>query len=65
MPVAWLTIDPDDDEPPTFLLYVCHALRRACEGVGAPAIDLINESILINPHTIVSTLINDLADGRW
>jgi LuxR family maltose regulon positive regulatory protein len=60
--VAWLTIDPDDDEPPTFLLYVSHALQRACEGVGAAAIDLIQESFLINPHAIVSTLINDLAD---
>src|ERR1700722_16176100 len=30
--VAWLTIDPDDDEPATFLLYVSHALQRACEG---------------------------------
>src|SRR5262249_27376266 len=60
--VAWLTIDADDDEPPTFLYYVCHALQRACEGVGAPAIDLIHESVLINPRAIVSILINDLAD---
>jgi LuxR family maltose regulon positive regulatory protein len=30
--------------------------------VGAPAIGLIDESVLINPRAIVSTLINDLAD---
>jgi LuxR family maltose regulon positive regulatory protein len=30
--------------------------------VGAAAIDLIQESFLINPRAIVSTLINDLAD---
>src|ERR1700730_10650133 len=59
--VAWLTIDPDDDEPTTFLFYVAHALQRAC-GVGAAAIDLIHESFLINSRAIVSSLINDLAD---
>jgi LuxR family maltose regulon positive regulatory protein len=60
--VAWLTIDADDDEPATFLFYVSHALQRACEGVGAAALDLIQESFLINPRAIVSTLMNDLAD---
>ena len=52
----------DDDEPATFLFYVAHALQRACEGVGTAAIDLIQESFLINPRAIVSTLMNDLAD---
>jgi LuxR family maltose regulon positive regulatory protein len=60
--VAWLTIDTDDDEPATFLFYIAHALQRACDGVGAAAINLIQESFLINPRAIVSTLINDLAD---
>jgi LuxR family transcriptional regulator, maltose regulon positive regulatory protein len=60
--VAWLTIDPDDDEPATFLFYLAHALQRACDGVGVAAINLIQESFLINPRAIVSTLINDLAD---
>ena len=60
--VAWLTIDPDDDEPPTFLFYLAHALQQACEGVGAAAIDLVRESFLINPRAIISTLMNDLAD---
>src|SRR3954453_23765536 len=60
--VAWLTIDTDDDEPATFLFYLAHALHHACEGVGAATIDLIQESFLINPRAIVSTLMNDLAD---
>src|SRR4029077_5335186 len=60
--VAWLTIDTDDDEPAIFLFYLAHALHHACEGVGAAAIDLIQESFLINPRAIVSTLMNDLAD---
>jgi LuxR family transcriptional regulator, maltose regulon positive regulatory protein len=60
--VSWLTIDTDDDEPAIFLFYLAHALHHACEGVGAAAIDLIQESFLINPRAIVSTLMNDLAD---
>jgi LuxR family transcriptional regulator, maltose regulon positive regulatory protein len=60
--LAWLTIDSEDDEPQAFLFYVAHALQRARDKVGVAAIDLIQESFLINPRVIVSTLINDLAD---
>jgi LuxR family maltose regulon positive regulatory protein len=60
--VGWLTIDPDDDEPTTFIFYLCHALRRACDDVGAAAVNLIQESFLVNPRLVLSTLINDLAD---
>jgi LuxR family transcriptional regulator, maltose regulon positive regulatory protein len=60
--VAWLTIDPDDDEPSRFLFYVTQAIRRATPDVGADALDLIGETFLIDPQAIVSTLINDLTD---
>jgi len=60
--VAWLTIDSGDDEPARFLYNVAHVLRHARDGMGEPAIDLIREISLVPPRTIVSTLINDLAD---
>ena len=60
--VAWLAIDTDDDEPASFLFYLSNALQRACESVGGAAIQLIRESSLIKPRTIVSILMNDLAD---
>jgi LuxR family transcriptional regulator, maltose regulon positive regulatory protein len=60
--IAWLTIDPDDDEPSRFLFYVTQAIRRAAPEVGADALDLFRESSLIDPHAILSTLINDLTD---
>jgi LuxR family transcriptional regulator, maltose regulon positive regulatory protein len=60
--VAWLTIDSEDDDPPRFFSYVCQALRRACEGIGTGAIDLIDETFLISPQAIISILINELAD---
>ena len=60
--VAWLTIDPNDDEPATFVCYMCYALKRVCEKVGLAAIDLVRESFLIDPRAILSALINDLSD---
>ena len=60
--VAWMSIDTDDDEPARFLLYLVQAMQRAAPGVGADAIDLINEAFLIGPQAVVSSLINDLTD---
>lgn len=60
--VAWLAIDPDDDEPSRFLFYMIQAIRRAAPEVGEDALDLIRETFLIDPLAIVSTLINNLAD---
>ena len=60
--VAWLTVDSDDDEATRFLFYVSQALQHACHGAGARAIELILENNLIDPPTILSTLINDLAE---
>ncbi|MBV8526164.1 MAG: hypothetical protein JOY71_29325 [Acetobacteraceae bacterium] len=61
--IAWLALDPEDDEPARFLFYMVHALRRACEGLGEAAIGLISDASLAAPSTIVSALINDLADA--
>jgi LuxR family transcriptional regulator, maltose regulon positive regulatory protein len=60
--VGWLTIDPDDNEPQTFIFYLCHGLQRACDTVGVAAINLIQERFLLDPRAILSTLLNDLAD---
>jgi ATP/maltotriose-dependent transcriptional regulator MalT len=60
--VAWFSIDANDNQPTQFLFYIGYALQRACEGTASAAIDLILESSLINPQTIISTLINSLAE---
>ena len=60
--VAWLTIDPQADQPGRFLFYVIQAMQRARSGIGAEALGLINETFLISPQAIISALINDLAD---
>jgi LuxR family transcriptional regulator, maltose regulon positive regulatory protein len=61
--VAWLSLDASDDEPARFLFNIAHVLRRARDGIGKPAIDLIREISLLPSQTIVATLINDLADS--
>src|SRR6266702_7137875 len=60
--VAWFSIDKDDDEPSQFLFYLCHALRHACGEVGRPALGLLEEASLISPQTVLSSLVNDLAE---
>src|SRR5258706_10008726 len=60
--VAWLAIDADDDEPARFLFYLTQAMQRAVPGVGADALDLINETFLINLQAVVSVLVNELGD---
>src|SRR5205085_69772 len=60
--VAWLTIDPEDDEPQRFMLYVSQTLEHARQGLGRRALALLNESFLISPNIIASILINDLAE---
>jgi LuxR family transcriptional regulator, maltose regulon positive regulatory protein len=60
--VAWLSLDPNDNQATHFLFYVSQALQHAHDGVGSPAIDLILETSLINPQAIVSSLVNGLAE---
>ncbi|RZF26321.1 tetratricopeptide repeat protein [Paraburkholderia sp. UYCP14C] len=60
--VAWLSLDPDDDEPARFLHYLAQALRHACGDVGASAIGLTAEASLVPAQSIVATLINELVE---
>src|SRR3984957_15253121 len=60
--VAWLAIDPEDNEPTRFLFHSAQALRHACSGVGDETLALILGASLNQPRTIVSVLINDLTN---
>jgi LuxR family maltose regulon positive regulatory protein len=60
--VAWLSLDPEDDEPARFLHHLAHALRNACANVGASAIGLTAEASLVPANSVVATLINELVD---
>ena len=60
--VAWVSLDPDDDEPGQFLLYVAAALRSACPEIDEPVLNLMDEIALIRPIDEVRLLINALAE---
>src|SRR6266536_4899773 len=51
--VAWFSIDANDNQATQFPFYASQALQRARNGLGNPAIDLILETSLISPATIV------------
>ena len=58
--VAWLSLEPTDDDPVTFWTYVVEALERAAPGVGSAARAIIAGG----PGTIdaaLTTLLNALA----
>ncbi|HEV7809140.1 MAG TPA: hypothetical protein VGO64_00965, partial [Candidatus Limnocylindrales bacterium] len=58
--VAWLSLDPGDDEPATFWTYVASALERAARGVGRAALDQI-EAAPASPEPALAGLLNALA----
>jgi LuxR family maltose regulon positive regulatory protein len=60
--VAWLSLDDADDEPARFIHHLAQSLRHACSSVGASAIGLTAETSLVPAHSIMSTLINELAE---
>ena len=61
-PLAWLWLEPDDNDPARFWMYVIEALRSVLPGVGeaslamlrAPGVNLVEEAL--------PALINELAD---
>ncbi len=58
--VAWVSLDPSDNEPESFWSYVVTALQRAVPGVSSGALELIASSPLPT-DLMLTTLINELA----
>jgi LuxR family maltose regulon positive regulatory protein len=67
--VTWLSLDISDNDPTIFLRYLIAALRTTLPAtVGAMALALLEASELPPLATLLTTLINDLADqglGAW
>ena len=59
-PVAWLTLEPADDEPQRFFTYFCAALQQAAAGVGEEIAALLAANQLPPGDIIRPTLIDDL-----
>ena len=58
--VAWLSLDPADNEPSSFWTYVVTALQGAVPSVGSSALELITSSPLPT-DLVLTTLLNELA----
>jgi LuxR family transcriptional regulator, maltose regulon positive regulatory protein len=59
-PVAWLSLDPDDDDPARFWRYVVAALDRACEGLGEQLLSLFAAPTPPSGQGVVTALISRL-----
>jgi LuxR family maltose regulon positive regulatory protein len=58
VPVAWLSLDPDDDDPARFWRYVIAALDRVCPGLGDQSLPLPTGPG--GDHGVVTALINQI-----
>lgn len=59
-PVAWLSLDRDDNEPIVFWTYVITALRKVAPGIGANELALLASPRPPPIQLVLMTLLNDL-----
>lgn len=61
--VAWLSVDPNDDDVHLFIAYLAAAINRVRPEVARDVIDLITRSgQLVPPAALLVTLTNQIAD---
>ena len=60
MPVAWLSLDRDDNQAERFLNYLVAALHGADNTIGGEAAQLLAATQQAPPEAVVISLINDL-----
>jgi LuxR family maltose regulon positive regulatory protein len=60
-PVAWLSLDRDDNDPTRFWRYVVASIASVRSGVGKPALSLLNASAQPTPKAVITVLVNELA----
>ena len=60
MPVAWLSLEPEDNDPVRFLTYLITALQSVDTQKGTTLLELLCSPQPPLPETVVSLLANDL-----
>jgi LuxR family transcriptional regulator, maltose regulon positive regulatory protein len=63
-PLAWLSLDQDDNDPSTFLLYLITALGTLEKGMGASALATLQSQQTPSVQAILTSLVNDLGTLR-
>lgn len=61
MPVAWVSLDPQDNDPMCFWSYLLAAINRAAPGVGDQALALLRTAQPPRLEAVLGELINALA----
>ena len=59
-PIAWLSLDPADNQPASFWTYLITALQTAAPGVGASALSLLQQPQPPPIEATLATLLNEL-----
>ncbi len=59
-PVAWLSLDEDDNDPMRFWSYLFAALQKAQSGIGETALAMLRSTPPPAIETILTTLINEI-----
>lgn len=60
--VAWLSLDPADNDPASFWTYVVSALHGAVPGIGTSTLELLASSPS-STDLVLTTLLNELAEA--
>jgi LuxR family maltose regulon positive regulatory protein len=60
MPVAWLSLDKNDNRAGRFLNYLVAVLQEACQTIGSEAAQLLSASQDVSSEAVLTSLINDL-----
>ena len=63
LPVAWLSLDADDNDPARFWIYVIEAMRSVLPGFGAAALAMLRAPGIALVDGALAQLINELVDG--
>jgi LuxR family maltose regulon positive regulatory protein len=62
-PVAWLSLDGDDNDPVRFWRYIVAAVDRVHKGIGEQVLSLLNPLAQATLRAVVTALVNELASG--
>jgi LuxR family transcriptional regulator, maltose regulon positive regulatory protein len=63
VPVAWLSLDPEDNDPVRFLSCMIAALQRLDHRIGMTALALLHTPQPAPPEAVLALLINDVASS--
>jgi LuxR family maltose regulon positive regulatory protein len=61
-PVAWLSLDPADDDPGRFFTYLVAVLQKVDQNLGVEIAGILNAGQLPPAEILSTTLINDILD---